>query len=220
MSETAAIPAPKIRHEWFQTDKDVTLSVFIKNVKPENLRVELQPRSVSLNIRHADDSEIVWDLDPLARSVDVEQSTWRVLTTKIELKLIKTVANVRWNDLEGDEESSSSTSHATTTPNRTGPSYPTSARVKRDWDAIAAGIQKEEDSPAKDDNKDPNAGGDRELNKLFQKLYAGATDEQRMAMRKSYQESNGTSLSTSWDEVKKGPVKTQPPDVRLSRSFL
>ena len=34
-----------------------------------------------------------------------------------------------------------------------------------------------------------------------------------MAMMKSYQESNGTALSTSWDEVKKGRVETKPPDV-------
>lgn len=28
---------------------------------------------------------------------------------------------------------------------------------------------------------------------------------------KSYQESNGTTLSTNWDEVKKGKVETKPP---------
>ena len=50
---------------------------------------------------------------------------------------------------------------------------------------------------------DPNAGGDKQLNELFQKLYADATDEQRRAMVKSYQESNGTALSTDWNEVKK-----------------
>lgn len=56
---------------------------------------------------------------------------------------------------------------------------------------------------------------------MFQKLYAGATDEQRRAMIKSYQESNGTSLSTSWKDVQKGKVETLPPDVRphLGRQF-
>lgn len=34
-------------------------------------------------------------------------------------------------------------------------------------------------------------------------------------MIKSYQESNGTSLSTNWDDVKKKRVETMPPDVRL-----
>jgi hypothetical protein len=34
-------------------------------------------------------------------------------------------------------------------------------------------------------------------------LYADATEDQRRAMIKSYQESNGTSLSTNWEEVSK-----------------
>ena len=31
-------------------------------------------------------------------------------------------------------------------------------------------------------------------------------------MMKSYTESNGTSLSTNWEEVSKGKVETLPPD--------
>jgi hypothetical protein len=56
---------------------------------------------------------------------------------------------------------------------------------------------------AKEFSKDPNAGGDSALNEMFQKLYADATEDQRRAMIKSYQESNGTSLSTNWEEVSK-----------------
>jgi len=56
---------------------------------------------------------------------------------------------------------------------------------------------------SKDFAKDPNAGGDRALNEMFQKLYADATDDQRKAMIKSYQESNGTALSTDWNDVSK-----------------
>lgn len=62
----------------------------------------------------------------------------------------------------------------------------------------------EDDAPM--DSKDPNAGGDKALNKLFQTLYADATDEQKKAMIKSYQESNGTALSTDWNEVKKASL--------------
>lgn len=65
-------------------------------------------------------------------------------------------------------------------------SYPSSSKKQTNWDAIAKQVQEEEDKPQ--DDKDPNAGGDKELNKLFQKLYAGATDEQKKAMIKSYQE--------------------------------
>lgn len=62
--------------------------------------------------------------------------------------------------------------------------------------------QEEEVEKSKRD-KDPNAQGDVAVNELFQKLYADATDDQRRAMIKSYQLSNGTSLSTNWEEVSK-----------------
>jgi suppressor of G2 allele of SKP1 len=98
------------------------------------------------------------------------------------------------------------------TSSSSGPSYPSSSRNKINWSKLEKQVLEEEEKAM--DTKEPNAGGDTELNKLFQKLYAGATDEQRMAMMKSYQESNGTALSTDWDSVKKAPVETKPPDVR------
>jgi suppressor of G2 allele of SKP1 len=38
-------------------------------------------------------------------------------------------------------------------------------------------------------------------------------------MMKSYQESNGTALSTNWDEVKKGRVETKAPDGMIARRW-
>ena len=37
---------------------------------------------------------------------------------------------------------------------------------------------------------------------LFRVLYQGATPEQRRAMMKSMQQSNGRTLNMNWDEVK------------------
>ena len=65
----------------------------------------------------------------------------------------------------------------------------------------ADGKTEEED----DDGNDPVDG-------FFKKLYAGADADTRRAMMKSYQESNGTALSTNWDEVGKGKVETSPPE--------
>lgn len=86
---------------------------------------------------------------------------------------------------------------------KTDHSYPSSSKKRTNWDALVKSDADEEKAAADAHGKDPNAGGDKALNELFQKLYADATDEQRRAMVKSYQESNGTSLSTNWDEVKK-----------------
>jgi hypothetical protein len=89
-------------------------------------------------------------------------------------------------------------------------SYPSSSKKRTNWDALVKSNADEEKAAAEAHGKDPNAGGDKALNELFQKLYADATDEQRRAMIKSYQESNGTSLSTNWDEVKKVRPLLQP----------
>lgn len=50
------------------------------------------------------------------------------------------------------------------------------------------------------------------VNDFFKNLYSGATEEQRRAMMKSFTESNGTSLSTNWDDVKDHKVETVPPE--------
>jgi suppressor of G2 allele of SKP1 len=63
----------------------------------------------------------------------------------------------------------------------------------RDWDAIEKNILAEET------NEKPQ--GDEAMNKLFQQIYANASDDTKRAMIKSYQTSGGTVLSTNWDEV-------------------
>lgn len=84
------------------------------------------------------------------------------------------------------------------TPAPAQPSYPTSSRSgPKNWDKVG----EEENS---DDEKDVNA--------FFKKLYKGATPEQQRAMMKSFTESNGTSLSTNWDDVKDKVTQTVPPD--------
>ena len=49
------------------------------------------------------------------------------------------------------------------------------------------------------------------VEELFRKIYSDSSEEVRKAMNKSFQESNGTVLSTNWDEVKAGKVECKPP---------
>lgn len=80
-----------------------------------------------------------------------------------------------------------------------GPAYPTSSKSgPKDWDKFGS------------DEKDEDDGAD--VNQFFKKLYSGATPDQQRAMMKSFQESNGTTLSTDWDSVSKETVKTNPPE--------
>ncbi|KAL7625827.1 Cochaperone protein [Parahypoxylon ruwenzoriense] len=82
------------------------------------------------------------------------------------------------------------------------PVYPTSSKKGPvNWDKFSAGDGDDDDEDGKDD-----------VNKFFQRLYKDADDDTRRAMMKSYIESNGTSLSTSWAEAKDKTYKTHPPD--------
>lgn len=80
--------------------------------------------------------------------------------------------------------------------------YPSSsASGPKNWDSIIG---------ADGDKSDEEDGQD--VNFFFKKLFKNATPEQQRAMMKSFTESNGTSLSTDWDDVKGRTVETVPPE--------
>ncbi|TNJ29037.1 Sgt1-like protein [Giardia muris] len=53
--------------------------------------------------------------------------------------------------------------------------------------------------------------GSNDFMDVLRQIYDKGDDNTKRAMLKSYQESGGTVLSTSWDEVKDGPVSPQYP---------
>ena len=65
---------------------------------------------LSLNVKLPTGAEAVFDLDPLARSVDPKTYVCKTMSTKVEIKLPKAQPGVKWNSLEGDEESTTATS--------------------------------------------------------------------------------------------------------------
>lgn len=50
------------------------------------------------------------------------------------------------------------------------------------------------------------------MNNLFKKIYSTSSEEVRRAMNKSFLESQGTVLSTNWNEVGTQQVEVRPPD--------
>jgi len=164
-------------------------------------------------------------LDPLANPIDPTTSSYEVLSTKLSLKLTKASRGQKWAKLElpaGSLPAPTTTTTTTTTttpaPTTTSPpakgiAYPTSSRTgTKNWDAIEREIVKEAESWEKPE-------GDAAANSFFRDLFKNATPEVRRAMEKSYVESNGTALSTSWEEVSKGRVETKPPDSMLAKKW-
>ncbi|KAK8040933.1 SGT1 and CS domain containing protein [Apiospora phragmitis] len=94
------------------------------------------------------------------------------------------------------------------TKSSSGSAYPTSSKSgPKNWDLIAAEADEEDDTTKND------------ANAFFQKLYNGADPDSQRAMMKSFVESNGTALSTSWADASQKNYQTQPPDGMESKKW-
>ena len=225
-----AMPAQNIRHDWYQSPDTVTVTLMAKGVDKERATIDIQPGSLSISFPLATGSDYDFSIDPFFAAVDPTGSSFKIMSTKIEIILKKTHPGQTWHSLEGTAPILSETSEGKkarvpaavlSNPSKPdGPAYPTSSKHgPKDWDRLATDLTKkpkkgegEEEAGYDSDDGDP-------VNAFFKKLYKDATPETRRAMMKSYQESNGTALSTNWAEVSKGPVETTPPEGMEARKW-
>ncbi|PYH42769.1 co-chaperone SGT1 [Aspergillus saccharolyticus JOP 1030-1] len=223
----------KVRHEWYQSQDQVVVTLYIKGIPKDQLDVDLKSESASLQFPLPSGAHYDFTLDPLFAPIEPFNSKATVMSTKIELTLRKRIPGQKWSALE----STSCTvkladRHAATaapTPSKLGanttiapgPVYPTSSRHgAKDWDKLASTLTAKTSQKSDAKNKLAEDDGDDEGNdsdgadavdSFFKKLYANADPDTRRAMMKSYVESQGTSLSTNWEEVRRGPVNVRPP---------
>lgn len=134
----------------------------------------------------------------LAGRIDADATEVHVLSTKVEITLKKDPAGVSWPALAGTAAAPVVQSASSAPPSE-------APRPRSKWDSLAI----EDEQPA----------ADTEINAFFQKLYADADPDTRRAMIKSFQESNGTALSTNWDEVGRQKTRTQPPAGMEARRY-
>ncbi|KZT30561.1 SGS-domain-containing protein [Neolentinus lepideus HHB14362 ss-1] len=186
-----------LRHEFYETEDKVILSVFDKGADPEQVSVKFEPRKLSYK---NGEKELV--LEPLRSQIDPDASSYTVGKVKVEIRVVK-IAQGRWGQLLGDSPDPLAT-FATSAP-----ASAATRKPHKNWEGITTEILASD--PEVTSDKDPNAGGDNAVNSFFQKLYGDADEDTRRAMMKSYVESGGTTLSTNWEEVGKGKVEGKPP---------
>ena len=86
---------------------------------------------------------------------------------------------------------------------------PHNPRREKDWDKIIKSAVKEitPDDEKDSDFYDDDIDAPDPTTRFFRQVYKNATDDQRRAMMKSFQESGGTVLNGNWNEVCNGRVE-------------
>uniref|UniRef100_A0A2K5ZLS3 Protein SGT1 homolog n=1 Tax=Mandrillus leucophaeus TaxID=9568 RepID=A0A2K5ZLS3_MANLE len=185
-------------YDWYQTESQVVITLMIKNVQKNDVNVEFSEKELSALVKLPSGEDYNLKLE-LLHPIIPEQSTFKVLSTKIEIKLKKPEA-VRWEKLEGQGDVPTPKQFVADVKNL----YPSSSPYTRNWDKLVGEIKEEE--------KNEKLEGDAALNRLFQQIYSDGSDEVKRAMNKSFMESGGTVLSTNWSDVGKRKVEINPPD--------
>ncbi|XP_041698846.2 protein SGT1 homolog isoform X1 [Coregonus clupeaformis] len=186
---------PHIKHDWYQTESQVIVTIMVKNAPKDGVNVNFNNRQLSAVVKLPSGEDFSLNMN-LLHPIVPQHSTFKVLSTKVEVKMQKT-EGIRWEKLEGEGQEPIIKHFI---PNQ----YPSSSASSRNWDKVVGDISEEE--------KKEKLEGDAALNKLFQQIYCDGTDEVKRAMNKSFMESGGTVLSTNWTDVGKRTVEMSPPD--------
>lgn len=194
------MPTLSLRHDWYQSDSAVVITILIKNIQSDQLKVSFSDQEVTADITVPEYQDCHLQFH-LSHRIVPEQCSYKTSASKIEIKL-KKLEGLRWDKLQGGINEK-----IKPIPQELGtagpPAYPTSKKGK-DWNLVEKEITKQE--------AEEKPEGEEALNQLFQQIYGKGSDEVKKAMNKSYLESGGTVLSTNWSEVAGKKVGVKPPD--------
>ena len=228
-------PADKIRSDWYQSSDAVTVTLLAKGIPKDRAHVKIEESMVEMTFPLNEGSDFDFTLDPLFSKINPDASSVKIMSTKAEFMLKKAASGLKWASLERTGPVASKDGRASNDATGDGlnkevppvktansaPAYPTSSKSgPKNWDKVAANLtkkpKKEEDDDGTDDKDiepalDDEFEGDA-VDGFFKKLFKDADPDTKRAMMKSYQESNGTALSTNWAEVSKKTTETSPPD--------
>ncbi len=176
------------RSDWYQTQSDVNVSLFIKQAPKDKTKVLFEEQSVRVEFP-LDSGDVFSHSIDLKEPIDPNASKFNVFGTKIELILKKT-ERINWTTLKSNAVKDTNSGPDVKT-------YPSTS--KKDWNKIASQYNDE----IKEDNQSSMD--------FFKEVYADADDDTKRAMMKSYVESKGTALSTDWKQVGSQKVEVESP---------
>ena len=159
----------RITRDWYQTETQVVIEIRIKKLAANKVKVDIGETDLSVTAKLPDrDTEYSLEVE-LAHPVMPAQSSYKVMSTKIEIKL-KKAEGVRWSALEGDGSA----------PLPGGASTAKSPYAShKDWSAIEKHLDKEVEEKKEED-----------VGELLQKMHVdGSYDNIKKIMNKSFQES-------------------------------
>lgn len=196
----------KIRDDWYQSSNEVIITIFAKNIKEDQLKIDFSSSSVSISFPSGDNSEYNYNLDPLFGKIDPQESKYKVYGTKLEISLRKEQP-IKWSSLEQSESATTLTNPTIMLQASSASAasvYPTSSKKAVNWSNFKVADDEAEDSSEND---------------FFAKLYKDNDEDTRRAMMKSYVESNGTVLTTNWSEAKDKKFETSPPEGMVAKKW-
>uniref|UniRef100_A0A3P8WXG6 SGT1 homolog, MIS12 kinetochore complex assembly cochaperone n=1 Tax=Cynoglossus semilaevis TaxID=244447 RepID=A0A3P8WXG6_CYNSE len=96
--------APLVKHDWYQTESQVIVTLMAKNVPKDGVSVKFTERELNAIIQLASGEDFIFHLD-LLHPINPEQSNFKILSSKVEIKMKKTDV-IRWEKLEGEGQES------------------------------------------------------------------------------------------------------------------
>jgi suppressor of G2 allele of SKP1 len=186
MGRTSSINENDYTHQWLQNPNYIFLTLNSKKtLDSKNTNVIIDKRKIVIENRET--ISVIYELN-LCNSIETSKSTYEIKDNgkAISFNLKKEVEGFNWVTIEKEKAKTEDKPSA----------YPTSSKVKKNWDEINKELEKEMEPT------EPVKGGDDAMMDVFKKIYARSDDDTKKAMMKSYQTSGGTVLSTDWKEEK------------------
>lgn len=142
------------KYDWYQTDGKVVVTVLVKNVAPDRVKVDFRPESVAAVIKLASDEECGLNVN-LWQPIVPERCSFRVTPSKVEIHLAK-VVSLKWDALEKKVVEAAKP--------KAGP---------KNWDALAKNLvtDKDEESVETLFNKIYSDGSDEQKRAMLKSYY-------------------------------------------------